>query len=162
MLFHLSECPPCSRRTTPGSFIHNKKQRKDTPADETASVSFPCIWISSMRVWYSHTLDGADTCGCHLDFFDRITAPLSIIKHSSYNKFVSKKNSLQAYSFLLDRRVILNILSEDSSSIMLVHPFSVYWLLSYFIFMVPDVTISSIRTVAMVIASSLLQSICYC
>jgi len=28
--------------------------------------------------------------------------------------------------------------------------------------MVPDVTISSIRTVAMVIASSLLQSICYC
>lgn len=28
--------------------------------------------------------------------------------------------------------------------------------------MVPDVTISSIRTVAMVIASSLLQSVCYC
>ena len=62
--------------------IHNKKQGKDTPADETASVSFPCIWISSMRVWYSHTLDGADTCGCHLDFFDRITSSLSIIKHS--------------------------------------------------------------------------------
>ena len=67
----------------------------------------------------------------------------TILSCFSYNKFV-------------------NILSEDSSSIMLVHPFSVYWLISYFIVMAPDVTISSIRTVAMVIASSLLQSVCYC
>ena len=53
---------------------------------------------------------------------------------------------------MLDRRIILNILSEDSSSIMLAHPFSVYWLISSFIVMAPDVTIRFIRTVAMVTA----------
>ncbi|CCL09322.1 hypothetical protein BN191_170040 [Clostridioides difficile T61] len=63
---------------------------------------------------------------------------------------------------MLDRRIILNILSEDSSSIMLAHPFSVYWLISYFIVMAPDVTIRFIRTVAMVTASKLQQSLCYC
>lgn len=35
---------------------------------------------------------------------------------------------------------------------MLVHPFPVYWLISYFIVMAPDVTIRFIRIVAMVTA----------
>lgn len=45
---------------------------------------------------------------------------------------------------------------------MLVHPFSVFWLTSYFIVMIPDVTIRFIRTVAVVTTFLLPQSLCYC
>ena len=44
----------------------------------------------------------------------------------------------------------------------LLAPFSVYWLISCFIVMAPDVTIRFIRTVAMVTAPQLQQSLCYC